>query len=77
MKNEHLISVVIPVYNRALLIEESVRSVLSQTCQDFEIVIVDDGSKDNTPAVLERLRLKVIGASNVSSIPSSRISGGS
>ena len=55
MKNEHLISVVIPVYNRAWLIEESVRSVLSQTCQDFEIVIVDDGSKDATPAVLERL----------------------
>ena len=46
-------SVVIPTCNRAELLPMAVRSVLSQTVQDFEIVIVDDGSSDATPAVAE------------------------
>lgn len=45
-------SVVIPVYNRADLIGATVQSVLSQTEQDFEIVIVDDGSIDHPEAVV-------------------------
>jgi len=51
-----LISVIIPAYNRAHLIEEAVNSVLNQTYQDFEILIIDDGSSDNTKQVVENFK---------------------
>jgi glycosyltransferase involved in cell wall biosynthesis len=46
-------SVIIPVYNRAGPLRTAIESVRAQSCQDFEIVVVDDGSKDNPGAVVE------------------------
>jgi len=46
-------SVVIPVYNRADVLDGALRSVLAQTEQDFEIIVVDDGSKDDPARVVE------------------------
>ena len=48
-----VISVITPTYNRADFLPEAVRSVLDQTFQDFELLIVDDGSTDKTPETLE------------------------
>ena len=46
------VSVIIPVYNGAATIDRALKSVFDQTFTDYEIVICDDGSTDNTPAVL-------------------------
>jgi glycosyltransferase involved in cell wall biosynthesis len=48
-----LFSVVIPTYNRAKIIGRAIESVLNQTFQGFEIVIVDNGSDDDTQSVVE------------------------
>ncbi len=48
-------SIVIPVYNRAGPLETALRSVLAQSDQDFEIVVVDDGSSDDPKAVIDAL----------------------
>lgn len=53
-----IVSVAIPVYNREELIVETIESVLKSTLKDFEIVLVDDGSTDNTLAVLQQYAQK-------------------
>ena len=47
-----MISVIIPTYNRAKLLQRAMKSVLNQTFQDFELIVVDVGSTDNTKKVV-------------------------
>jgi len=47
------VSVLIPTYNREKFLSEAIESVLNQTYQDYELLIVDDGSTDNTKKLVE------------------------
>ena len=62
-----MISVVIPLYNKEASIKQSLMSVLSQSYQDFEVVIVDDGSTDDSVSVVEGMadsRIRLVRQSN-------------
>ncbi|GAA4430778.1 hypothetical protein GCM10023091_00470 [Ravibacter arvi] len=52
------VSVVIPFYNNGKFLLRALRSVLSQTFEDFEILVVDDGSEESYFSVIDALRLK-------------------
>jgi len=61
------VTVIIPTYNYGRFIEEAIESVLSQTVTDLQILVVDDGSTDDTPDVLARIRdprLEIVRTSN-------------
>ena len=53
-----LVSIIIPAYNRQHSLPRAIESILNQTLQDFEIIVVDDGSMDNTVAVAEQLAVR-------------------
>lgn len=48
-------SVIIPLYNKAPYVEKALRSVVAQTFSDYELIVVDDGSKDESASVAERV----------------------
>jgi glycosyltransferase involved in cell wall biosynthesis len=53
------VSVIIPTYNRASYVTKAIESVLAQTYNDFEIIVIDDGSTDNTKEVLSPFMDKI------------------
>lgn len=64
-----LISVIMPAYNAEQWIEDAVRHVIDQTYQDWELIIINDGSTDSTPEICARLqnedsRIKVLTQEN-------------
>ena len=54
------VSVIIPTYNRAAFLPETLRSVKKQPFVDLEIIVADDGSTDNTAAVVQTCGAEVI-----------------
>jgi glycosyltransferase involved in cell wall biosynthesis len=53
------VSVIIPAFNRGWIIEEAIASVLEQDYQNREVIIVDDGSTDNTPDILKNYKNRI------------------
>jgi glycosyltransferase involved in cell wall biosynthesis len=65
MNDAPLVSVIIPVYNGVTFLSDALTSVLQQTCQNFEIILVDDGSSDGSYALAQKIagedcRIKVL-----------------
>ncbi|MCF3623160.1 glycosyltransferase family 2 protein, partial [Planktothrix agardhii] len=61
------ISVIIPVYNGEKTIQKTIESVLQQTWQDFELIVINDGSQDATLEILSSIqdpRLRILSYSN-------------
>ena len=56
------VSVIIPTYNRLPMLKEAVQSVLAQDFEDFELIVVDDGSTDGTSEEMKQYggRVKVV-----------------
>ena len=50
------LSIILPTYNRATFLPEAFAAIESQTYQDWELIVVDDGSTDNTPAVIQAFK---------------------
>ena len=62
-----MISVVIPLFNKEQIIEKTLRSVLSQDYDDFEVVVVNDGSTDRSAEIVNRIddsRIRLIEQEN-------------
>lgn len=63
MNSIPVVSVIMPVYNSSLYIEEAVQSILNQTFTDFELIIIDDASTDGTTQIIKKFtdsRIKII-----------------
>ena len=50
---EKLVSVIVPVYNSEKYLEECIESILNQTNQDFELLLVNDGTNDNSQKIID------------------------
>lgn len=58
MKKDKLVSIIIPVYNVEKYIEECITSCLNQSYEEIEVIAIDDGSKDNSGKILDKITLK-------------------
>ncbi len=55
MQNSITFSIIIPLYNGAKFIEKTLASVFQQSCQDYEIIIVNDGSSDDSEKIIKQI----------------------
>ncbi|HWY34492.1 MAG TPA: glycosyltransferase, partial [Nitrosopumilaceae archaeon] len=55
MKNQPLVTVVIPTYNRIEFVQQAIASVIAQTYIHWELIIVDDGSDDGTAGAINSM----------------------
>ena len=65
LMSEPVISVIMPVYNAETYVEEAIKSILNQTFEDFEFLIINDGSEDNSLSIINNYaskdnRIKII-----------------
>lgn len=60
MKNEPTVSVIMPVYNTERYVAEALKSILSQSYKNLEVICIDDGSTDGTLSVLEKFKDRII-----------------
>lgn len=56
--NNPKISVIVPIYNSSLYIYDCINSIINQTLKEIEIILVDDGSKDNSPKIIDEYAKK-------------------
>jgi glycosyltransferase involved in cell wall biosynthesis len=54
MNNPIFFSIIVPTFNRAYLVGDTIESILSQSYKNFEVIIVDDGSTDNTEEIIQK-----------------------
>lgn len=52
---EDLVSIIVPVYNVEKFVEKCVKSLMNQTHKNIEIILVDDGSPDHSPEIIDRI----------------------
>ena len=64
MENKKLISVIIPVYNGEKYVAQCIENVLCQTCKNLEIIVVNDGSTDNTVQIAKKYPIKILNQKN-------------
>lgn len=72
------VSVIIPAYNRAAFIADAIGSILGQTLRDLEVIVVDDGSTDDTAAVVDSIadrRVRLVQHGQNRGIPHARNTG--
>ena len=79
-EKKYMISIIIPCYNTSKYLEKCVDSLLCQSYQDFEIIIVDDGSTDDSAKIAERLqknnpKVKLVSHNKNQGLFSARITG--
>ena len=68
------VSVILPVYNVESYLRQCLDSVMGQTLKDIEIICVDDGSSDDSPAILEEFarkdsRIRILTQQNAGAVP--------
>ena len=57
-ENMPLVSVIVPCYNHEKYVEETIESIVNQTYKNIELIVIDDGSKDASPQIIEKLSKK-------------------